>query len=772
MNWLNAYGDNTRLNAYNARYLTQAEDAKAQVAPTTFQGFGDALTKAVPAAFYESVSSWNDFISFKLRQGIETEDAFDPNDYSDAQERAAQQVEYEARMARKKVKSNTPNPETTGTASQVIHGIARTLPKAAGYTVMSGGSAIVAAPLFGADLGIYKAGELRDKGVDAKTAAMAGWAEGIGSAIGLAAPASLGTSYGKSVLFGVTTNPALDVSQQSAEEYILRNYGYADVAAEYDPFNTANILTSAVLGGAFGVMGARSARGSKIEDAKAAIKEIDEKAGISDKSKAAVEAVGNKTKQAVGAVRESDFGRTVDAITEPAQEKVVKVTRDAVDAAMEIKSAVIHQRDQLVGEKGSVTRSLEQEKTAREQFDDGEVVSVSDTEIDYQILYDEADKIHAALNVEFDKTIGKYSLDPTTGELKPDVEINWSVRPRRIKKEGGEAKAVIHVNVTPPMADVPKVKNGKKLTRKQREAEKMRQRQEEAGNARQKDAVTQESAGPDESVKLSVKEFNEEVTKAREELGEPLTTEEMAAIQAELDEEVSLYDKQQKRIENLRKYAPELPETKTPELEVTPEQVRAEVDTPETARAEVTPEEVRADEVVAAKETPDETRVEEAKAEAKPEEVATTREAEVETSEPAPAPQEGTSTVNQIISGIIDNSPLPDDAKAVVKEVVGEQLNMFDDAEVARKTIEEPAVEPPVDHPRKGVFTPEQALDNKVNKVIEEQPDMFIVDESGNQVAAADYLEDAQVQAKADTEFAQAIGEGGSCMWQQGALDF
>lgn len=739
MNWLNAYGDNTRLNTYNARHLTQAEDAKAQVAPTTFQGFGDALTKAVPAAFYETVSSWNDFAAFKLRQGIETEDAFDLNDYSDAQERAAQQVEYEARIARKKVQSNTPNPETTGTASQIIHGIARTLPKAAGYTVMSGGNPIVAAPMFGADLGIYKASELRDKGVDARTAAMVGAVEGIGSAIGLAAPASLGTSYAKSALFGAVTNPALDVSQQSTEEYILRNYGYSDVAAEYDPFNTANLTTSAILGGAFGVMGARSARGSKIEDAKAAIKEIDERADISGKSKAAVETVSNKTKQAVNTFKESEFGRTVDAITEPVQEKAVKVTRDAVDAAMEVKSAVIHQRDQLVGKDGSISRSLEQERAAREQFDDGEVVSVNDSEIDYGVLYDNVDEIHASLNVEVGKSIGKYSLDPVTGELKPDV--------------------VIQVNVKHEMADVPKVKEGKKLTRKQRKAEKMKQRQAEAERAKQETSVVQQNEGVDESVALGVKEFNEEVKQAREQFEEPLSLEEMAEIQAEFEEKNGLSVAEQKRVDSLRKHAPELPETKTPEPEVIPEQVKAEVDTPEPAKAEVTPEEVRVDEIVADKEVV----VESNPVEAKP---------EVEASEPAPIPQEDTRTVNQILSGIIDDSPLPEDAKALVKEAVGEQLNMFDEAETARRTIEEPAIEPPAEHPRKGVFTPEQALDNKVSKVIEEQPDMFIVDENGNQIAVADYLEDAQAQAKADTEFAQAIGEGGACMWQQGALDF
>lgn len=748
MNWLNAYGDNTRLNAYNARYLTQKEGVKELVEPSLFQGFGDAATKALPASFLESSSSGHDFSAFILDQKRETEDAFDPNDYSDAQERAAQLERYNARVDRRKIEQDyTPNPDTTGEAAQLIYGLLRFVPKAAVYS--AGGAAGMAA--LGADVGVYEAGKLKDKGVRADVANVAGLITGVTAGVGAGLPSHLGKSYVKSIAYGALSNPALDITERGAIQSLLKQYQYDDVAAEYDPFDATSITTSAVMGAAFGYIGARSVRGSKLEDAKAVVQNIDEKTGISDKSKAAVESVGNKTKQAVNTIKESDFGRTVDAITEPAQEKVTKVSRDAVDAAMELKSAMVHQRDQLVGEKGSVTRSLEQEKVAREQLDNGNRASVSDSEIDYGVLYDNVNEIHAALNVEVGKSIGNYSLDPVTGELKPSVDIQVSVKHE--------------------MADVPKVKEGKKLTRKQRKAEKMRQRQAEAGKAKQEASAVEKNEGVDESVELSVKEFNEEVKQVREQLEEPLSPEEMADIQAEFEEKNGLSVERQKRVDSLRRYAPELPETRTLEPEVVPEQIRAEADTPEVARAEVTPEEVRADEIVAEKEAVVESKPEEAKAEAKPEEATVVREAEVETPEPVLAPQEDTRTVGQILNGLIDETPLPDDTKAVVKEAVGKQLDMFEEAEIARKAADEPVAEPPAEHPRKGVFTPEQALDNRVNKVIEENPDMYIVDENGNQRSLSEFIEEVEIEAKNEVELAQAFSEGASCMFQQGALD-
>lgn len=676
MNWLNAYGDKTKLNAYNSRFLTQApEEARENTKPTAFQGMGDAVTKAAPAAFYQTTSGFYDLLSFKLEQGLETEDAFDANDYSDAQQKAAEQMAYYARIDRKKVlKDYTPNPDTTGMASQIFYGGLRMALKAAGYTVLSGGNPVVGAVPFGADMGIYSAGELRDKGVDAKTAAMAGWAEGVGSTVGLALPASVGSSYLASMGFGAVSNAAMTVAQEGAINYVLEQADYKDVAAEFDPFNGVNLATSAVVGGAFGALGARSARamGAKVESS-------DNKV---------LNAISDKTKDAFNALGDTKFAHKIGEVTAPAREKTVKISHDLLDATMEVRSALIHHKDQLVGKVGSVARSLRHEKTARDQIDEGKPVNVDNAEIDPELLMEQVGKVTQKIKEEIEEiTGGKYHLDTETGTVVPKSVEETPVKPK------------------------------KKQSRKKRKAEKLQSRKEEQ-KAEEKGVL---DSGNQDGVDLAVKELNEGVQKIREEFSDLEMRELQEELRAEqqFQEQQSLPDEKRETLKNL---APELPETAT----LRPDEVKSEV---------------------------------------KPDEVVSTRPVESEEAKLAP---EETSTVAQILNGIIEDAPLPDDAKAAAKEIVAEQHNMFGEVDAAQRTLDEP----PAEHPRKGVFTPEQALDNKVDKMLEEQPDMYIVDENGNQIAVADYLEDAQAQAKADTEFAQAIGEGGACMWQQGALDF
>lgn len=80
----------------------------------------------------------------------------------------------------------------------ILYGLTGSLAKGIGYSVLAGGNPFVGGALFGADLGRYEKDKLQDKGVDTETATKAGLITGVTNAVGMALPASLGTSYLKS----------------------------------------------------------------------------------------------------------------------------------------------------------------------------------------------------------------------------------------------------------------------------------------------------------------------------------------------------------------------------------------------------------------------------------------------------------------------------------------------------------------------------------------------------------------------------------------------
>ena len=264
MNWLNAFGETVQTQPEALRGFGVAKDMEP-TKPSAFQGTGDALEKALPFSFYQSLSGVNELMAdrVEVNYGLDNnEDAF--SDFKPTQEQKEQVTErlrQDAKFARLKAQNDyTPNPETTGQAAMMIHGLTGSLAKAIGYTVATGGSGILAAPLFGADLGLYEAGKLRDKGVDAATARTAGAITGTVNAVGLALPGAVGTSYVKSMLFGGAVNPLTDISEQASIKFVLDNANYSKQAQEYDPFDPVNLGVSAGMGIAFGALGARANR--------------------------------------------------------------------------------------------------------------------------------------------------------------------------------------------------------------------------------------------------------------------------------------------------------------------------------------------------------------------------------------------------------------------------------------------------------------------------------------------------------------------------------
>lgn len=264
MNWLNAFGETVQTQPEALRGFGVAKDMEP-TKPSAFQGTGEALEKTLPFSFYQSLSGVNELMADRVEVNYDlnnNEDAFsDFKPTQEQKEQVAERLRQEAKFARLKAQNDyTPNPETTGQAAMMIHGLTGSLAKAIGYTVATGGSGILAAPLFGADLGLYEAGKLRDKGVDASTARTAGAITGTVNAVGLALPGAVGTSYVKSMLFGGAVNPLTDISEQASIKFVLDNANYSKQAQEYDPFDPVNLGVSAGMGIAFGALGARANR--------------------------------------------------------------------------------------------------------------------------------------------------------------------------------------------------------------------------------------------------------------------------------------------------------------------------------------------------------------------------------------------------------------------------------------------------------------------------------------------------------------------------------
>ena len=264
MNWLNAFGETVQTQPEALRGFSVAQDTE-MTKPSAFQGTGEALQKTLPYQFYQSLSGMNELMADRVEVNYDldnNEDAFsDFKPTQDQNEQVAKRLRQDAKFARLKAQNDyTPNPETTGQAAMMIHGLTGSLAKAIGYTVLTGGSGILAAPLFGADLGLYEAGKLRDEGVDEATARKAGAITGTVNTVGMALPGAIGTSYVKSMLFGGLANPATDSIEQASIKFVLDNANYSKQAQEYDPFDPVNLGVSAGMGIAFGALGARANR--------------------------------------------------------------------------------------------------------------------------------------------------------------------------------------------------------------------------------------------------------------------------------------------------------------------------------------------------------------------------------------------------------------------------------------------------------------------------------------------------------------------------------
>ncbi|CAM5789745.1 hypothetical protein CCAE64S_02446 [Castellaniella caeni] len=234
----------------------------------TFQGFGSALADSIPYAGLTAASAWTAVLDAYGKAAA----------YRDAPAAAAlagrpapdmAQVQAQtidrmgdstaARGFRERAGDFAPNPAEVGVAGQIVHGVASSLIKAGAYS-LTGPAAPV---LFGADVGINRAQELTDKGVDGGTAALTGVASGVAGAVGMRLPAALGATRLQSAGIGAVVNPVLNVAEVGGIHALLDHADYGQIAAQYQPFDPLTLTVSALTGAGFGAAFHAKAGGAK-----------------------------------------------------------------------------------------------------------------------------------------------------------------------------------------------------------------------------------------------------------------------------------------------------------------------------------------------------------------------------------------------------------------------------------------------------------------------------------------------------------------------------
>ena len=174
----------------------------------------------------------------------------------DFSKRQSQSFDDRARELRKTAQAEYGvDPSTMGTIASTLHGLFEILPKATAYSIAGGlGMGPV---LFGADLGISRAQELKDKGVDEETAATAGlWSFGAG-ALGLRVPAAFGPNRWISAAGGAGANMLFTAAEMGAISHILENQKYDDLAKQYE-LTVESMGVSGLFGAAAGAFFFRS----------------------------------------------------------------------------------------------------------------------------------------------------------------------------------------------------------------------------------------------------------------------------------------------------------------------------------------------------------------------------------------------------------------------------------------------------------------------------------------------------------------------------------
>lgn len=337
-----------------------------------WQGFGSALADALPHAATTAASAWSEVLDSFGKASAYANAPMDavmlgqPSpDMAQLKTETIDQMgnSQAAREFRIRAKDFTPKPEEVGMAGQIVHGVSSSLAKAGAYALATGPAAPV---LFGADMGINRAQELSDQGVDAGTAVAAGLTTGVASAVGLRLPAAMGATRLQSAALGAAVNPALNVAEVGSIRLMLEHADYDKIANQYDPLDPVSLSVAAITGGAFGAVfhggkahsprGEPPAEGPKLSaDEHAAALTMHEVYVVGDSALTAPGDVSaaNVARDLQAAARDQlDAGEAVSVAQrlEPDPERLGQAYQRVVDGAGEVLDPLMHLRSESIGQ--------------------------------------------------------------------------------------------------------------------------------------------------------------------------------------------------------------------------------------------------------------------------------------------------------------------------------------------------------------------------------------------------------------------------------------
>lgn len=152
-----------------------------------------------------------------------------------------------------------PDPQTAGTAENIVFGLTKGLTKAIGGGALLG--PVAGAATFGASEGMTTSEDLAVQGVDQATRTKVGAVTGAINAAGMAIPAA-GQTLGQTAALVAVGGPGSFVAQQAASRALLENADYHEQAQQFDPLDPTGLALATLLPAGFAAW-ARAGRTAK-----------------------------------------------------------------------------------------------------------------------------------------------------------------------------------------------------------------------------------------------------------------------------------------------------------------------------------------------------------------------------------------------------------------------------------------------------------------------------------------------------------------------------
>ena len=240
--------DGSRITAPEVGFWDGTKDAIKDILPNAALHVGSALTGMFTGSGRQATIE--QAAAEAQEQGIPITD---PKEFARKQ---AEYMDASAKELRRIAEEEyTPNPEATGVAGQIIHGVGTELTKAVLVAPIAAASPQAAALAYGAMHGVETTQRYKDKGVDENTANWLGVSAFGTGTLGFLIPAAAGPTRLASAVYGAITNPVANVSEDLTTRMILRKQNYEALAATINPFDPLNLAVAAFVGGGFGTIG-------------------------------------------------------------------------------------------------------------------------------------------------------------------------------------------------------------------------------------------------------------------------------------------------------------------------------------------------------------------------------------------------------------------------------------------------------------------------------------------------------------------------------------